>query len=448
MRTALQATLGLPARTSLGPIFQCLVGVGFFFLGDIPTAVDADEIRLRRGGSYQGTILKMPEETGGFYEFKLANGGLIRLAKSEVDSISEPQSSLVEYQEALTKVDLETVKGQLLIADWCRDNRLRIQREFHLRKIIALDPDHQLARRLLGYEQDKRTGKWVLLTEYFQSIGYIRNGTSMQLPLAKVVETEKKTHDDAVRKWQSDIQVWLRLLNNQKRYAEVRQKLEDIDDVKTVPILIQKYNQLGARGKLSDNDRELKSFLMMIIAKFDVLSARTFLANEALFQPNDVLQDEAEQYASDLYGVWLAKYLITRLNRISPAERLEKRDQTVALEAKMINRAATILKNLEVDVSDAILPLINLLYIDRVLPAITTGKKGNLGGATFDKNGGVGMQQGAPKPKKRPVRIENEQVKVTLLILTEQRFEYSKLDWLNWYLSKTLPPSIDLRRTE
>lgn len=408
----------------------------------------ADEIRLIRGGSYKGQVIKEPSENNGFYEFKLENGGILKIAKNEVDKVARPQSSNASYREELAKHDVSTAEGNLAIAEWCQKNDLRVLREKHLRKVVEIDPNNTKARRHLGYTRHVLTGKWVVRDEYFHSIGYVGRGTTMRLPAAVIVEAENKKHRDAVIQWKGKIPRLIKLLKNPRRFAEAKTELEEIDDVKAIPVLIDIYSKTGKRGSAVEFDRDVKSLLMSIVAKMDILSAKSFLVQVAMFERDDVLQDEAAQILKKKYPQWTADYLIARLNSIPATIHSMTDERAVVRDRDFIARAAVILRELEADTSESILPLINLISINRILPPAASPKKGGLGGASFGKDGSVAMNQGGEKPKARPVNIRIEQARVALIGMTEQRFDYNKAAWLSWYLNRTLPQVIDLRRMD
>ena len=53
----------------------------------------------------------------------------------------------------------DTVEGQLALADWCAEHRLRAQETAHLHRILQLAPDHAAVRERLQYE--RINGRWV-----------------------------------------------------------------------------------------------------------------------------------------------------------------------------------------------------------------------------------------------------------------------------------------------
>lgn len=441
-------------RSSRRVLLSAAILLGFFFAGVLYSGVGrsaiGDEIKLRRGGSLTGKIVKSPDENGGFYEIQLDNGAVLKIAKREVDTILAPQAAVQSYQEELGKHDLATVEGQMEMVRWCQANKLRVQKTKHLRAVIGLDPDHEEARRLLGYTRHRLTGKWVLREEYYQSIGYIRSGTAMRLPQGKLVEEEEAKHRQAVIGWRTNINRWVTLLKNPRRFAEAKQELTAIKDPKAIPAITDLYERLSKKRTRTDFDRQVQGLLIEIVSRIDILSARLFLANIALADPDPDLRDEAERILVEKEPSWLASYLISRLNRIMPSSSVMVPDGVVVAERDFISRAAVILKELseKTDVSEAILPLIRLVYIQRILPPLAAPKKGGLGGASFSKDGGIAMNQGKQPTKPRNIQIGIEQAKTTLIKLTEQRYEYDKEAWLRWYLSRTLPQQVDLRRLD
>ena len=415
--------------------------------------VSADTLVLLRGGEFEGTVTKEPDTNGGFYEFKLDSGVLMKINKSEVDRIVVPQESLASYQAELARVKPVDVAGHITMAEWCGANRLRRQQEYHRRKIIELDPNHRETRLLLGYSWNAKLSKWVVRDEFLQSIGYVRVGRNMRLPIAEQIANKQKEHKSSLLKWESDINRWLTLLNNERKFAEAKKNLEEIEDVTAVPVLIKKFEQRSkqkARSRLTGADRDVLVFLMERIASFDILSAKSFLVNQALSQSNETLRDEAELHLKQKHPEWTANYLINYFKGISAQILTPINERELAGEQNRIARAAILLRNLEVDISQATLPLINVLWVNRVLPPGAAPKKGIGGPIGFSNQGGIGngMSMGSEKQKAKGVQIPNDEVLITLRQMTEQRFSFDKSQWINWYTSDTLPPLVDLRRLD
>jgi hypothetical protein len=61
--------------------------------------------------------------------------------------------------ERLRDEQPDTVSGNLTIANWCREKKLFDEERAHLTRVVDLAPDHQAARRRLGFRL--RDGRWV-----------------------------------------------------------------------------------------------------------------------------------------------------------------------------------------------------------------------------------------------------------------------------------------------
>ena len=86
-----------------------------------------------------------------------------------------------------------------------------------------------------------------------------------------------------------------------------------------------------------------------------------------------------------------------------------------------------------------VLPLIKAL---RTKHTTYVGGRGN--GNINAGNGGLSV--GRTKPKKVDEIRNNKEVLSALVKLTDNDFDYNQQRWLDWYLSQTTPPNLDLRR--
>ena len=86
-----------------------------------------------------------------------------------------------------------------------------------------------------------------------------------------------------------------------------------------------------------------------------------------------------------------------------------------------------------------VLPLIKAL---RTKHTTYVGGRGN-----GNINAGTGgLSVGRTKPKKVDEIRNNKEVLSALVKLTDNDFDYNQQRWLDWYLSQTTPPNLDLRR--
>lgn len=67
-----------------------------------------------------------------------------------VVKLTEKDRRWLRYQSRRAKAP-DTVAGQMELADWCAAQKMRDQERSHLTRVIEIEPDHQLARRRLGF---------------------------------------------------------------------------------------------------------------------------------------------------------------------------------------------------------------------------------------------------------------------------------------------------------
>lgn len=128
----------------------------------------ADEVILTSGGKLSG----IAREEGGNVIVETGYG-TVTLSKDLVVSIDRTRKSkLQEFRELVATADGSATAQQLYdLARWAKENGLpKYYREF-LQKTLERDPDHEFARRELGYQL--YNGKWMTLPEVMLAKGFI-----------------------------------------------------------------------------------------------------------------------------------------------------------------------------------------------------------------------------------------------------------------------------------
>ncbi len=123
----------------------------------------ADEFLLKDGRRLVGTVVG-EEGTQLVIEVGIAK------VRVERDEILEWIASLTpeeEYARRAGEIAEGDHEARLSLADWCRRERLSSGEEEQLRFILAEAPDHEEARRRLGYVRDDQ-GVWVLAEELWR----------------------------------------------------------------------------------------------------------------------------------------------------------------------------------------------------------------------------------------------------------------------------------------
>lgn len=147
----------------------------------------ADVIRFKGGGEIEGQIeLETTDEI-----LIITRAGKVTVKRSEVASIQKKKTPREEYNERAATLAAYDVTGHLKLAQWCKKNRLRTEAKREFGKIIAADPDHEEARKELGYV--RHDGMWLTEEEAMKAKGYVLSGGRWVLPEEASKLKEQKT---------------------------------------------------------------------------------------------------------------------------------------------------------------------------------------------------------------------------------------------------------------
>ncbi len=135
--------------------FMCLISAGSLALGFASTAALADEVRLTSGGTLSGVV----RQESDWVTVEVA-AGTVTVPASQVTEIERKRHPLHEYYERLAGLGgSPKVEDLNILAFWADKQGLgRFARELSAR-VLAKDPDHEGAHRLLGHE--RRDGRWL-----------------------------------------------------------------------------------------------------------------------------------------------------------------------------------------------------------------------------------------------------------------------------------------------
>ena len=169
-----------------------------------------------------------------------------------------PQNQRLAAYRRLREKYRETVEDQLALAAWCKKAGLQDQWRAHLGNVLALNPDHQEARSLLGYQ--RVDGVWLTPQEIA--------GANVRAAAAVAALNKWKPKLLAIRSGLKQ--------SNPNRREVARQRLAAIQDAAAVPSL-----ELVFCG-----DTEPMALVgVKKFAEMTVADASLALARQALFLP-------------------------------------------------------------------------------------------------------------------------------------------------------------------
>lgn len=376
---------------------------------------------LTTGGRVTGRLLNRDESPREKFVIKTSAGARITLERTQVEKVLRARPVELDYEKIRPRYP-DTVEGQWALAEWCYKQRLPAQRKTHLQRIIELDPEHEQARRALGYSQVG--GRWVTQEQEMAKRGYKpykgRYRTSQEIEL---MENRRKT-ELAQKEWARKLKRWRSWLGKDKA-AEGRRNILDIDDPHAVVAL---------SGNLkSDPSPHARTLYVEALANIGTPEAIKALAACSLEDPIEEVRLTCLDYLEKKKRPEVVAYYAGKL-----------RDK----DNRVVNLAAVGLKRMN-DPS-AIRPLIDALVTThkyKINPknpgSITTTFGTGPGGSGVPGGSGLSMG-GGPKIVTR--QIANQAVLDALVTLTGANFNFDQRTWTYWHASRQKHNVLDARR--
>lgn len=126
----------------------------------------ADEVVLRNGATFSGVA----REEGDRIVVELDFGSMT-FRRVDVREVRKTGDPLKDFEEKLRAAS--DVKAYFELALWARDKGLSTRANDLLNKVLLLEPDHEGARKALGYE--KADGKWLRGDDLMVARDFVRH---------------------------------------------------------------------------------------------------------------------------------------------------------------------------------------------------------------------------------------------------------------------------------
>lgn len=377
---------------------------------------EAEIFILKSGGRIEGEHLNPNRERGQPYYLRtesgvrmaLADGAVARvIVKSELDKQYEAQAARLE----------NTVEAHWNMAEWCKEVGLSDQRKRHLQAVISLEPNHEDARKALGYQ--RFGSQWLTQDEHMQSLGYTKYKGAWRLRQEIEIASRQEQQDLAVKKLRKDVRLWFDQVASGGRLADAANRsLNTLNDPAAAPALAEILGD-------AQQPREVRKRCLEILSKLPTNAAIPTLCNVAMSDSEGSLQDGCLDLLKE-QGLHIAvPFFINELKSKNNAR---------------INRAGECLGRL--GDKSATLPLINALVTEHRETVSVGGGAGSISAGP----GGFSTGKSAMVIKKR---LENSGVRSALSMLYPGvNFSYNIDEWRAWYVKTQTNSTIDLRRDD
>jgi hypothetical protein len=383
------------------------------------TAGDEHVFKLFSGGEIRGKFVNVDQRPHPHYVVETPAGGRITLEKGEVQEVVRKPAREVEYDRIWATYP-DSVQGQMELAEWCDKNYLSKHRKKHLERVIQLDPEHEEARRLLGFRKIK--DKWFTHEEYMQNVVgkvYVA-GLGWVLPQEVQLKEERRLREEKEKAGFREISRLRNLWDKPDRRRQAEEDLLKIRDPYVVKAI--SFYKEPKREK----NPTVRVLLVRVLKNIASPGAFDVLFDTALYDPSEEVRFEAIEALSDKKPQPIIRRIIEELGDGSN---------------EIINRAAYALYYM--DDKSAIGPLIDAL----ISTHISVRRTGGGTTATFTPNGtfGQGMRSGV-RTETIKKTYRNAEVLNTLRKLAGVNFDYNVDQWKAWHATQKRTQPQDVRR--
>ena len=395
-------------RTSFAVALACLLVC--------PLAARADLFVLANQGQVQGDLLNKDENPRKKYVIQTSLGVVVTLDKEQVVEVRRQSPAEIEYGKIRGQYP-DTVEGQWQLAEWCRKNNLLPSRQAHLKRVLELDADHELARRALGFSRVE--GRWTTQEEVMSSRGYVKYKGEWMYPQEVELLEQARKAELAEKEWFSSLKRWREWLDNEKSDKALEQinKISDPFAVKAI------HYQLEHEKKA-----QVRELWLEALGRIGSGGALIELIDRSLKDPDhEVRLSAIDQLVPRRHPDFVDKYV----------KALKSEDNA------QINRAAVGLAAMS-DPS-AIGPLIEALVTSHKFKVGTDSGAIN---TTFNKNGGGGLGGLSVGTQSKTIvrQLSNENVRDALVKLSGVNFNFDTEQWKVWYAAQKKSQSLNARR--
>ena len=276
------------------------------------------------------------------------------------------------------------------------------ERESHLRRVVALDPDHYEARQLLGYTF--QNGQWVSRDDLMRNKGYVHADGRWRIAQQVELNEQRRQREKAEKEWMLRLHRMREALNSSKASTAVAE-FAQIRDPHAVPGLRQLM--------VEDSWQPAKLMYLKTLRNIESPAAVALLFDISIREIDREVRLTALEHLGVMDPPALTREYLKVLKSPNNVE---------------VNRAAIALGYLRdatsvVPLIDALITTHTLVLPGRHSPDAMSTTFSADGGSSFNTGGGAQSQTG---------RVQNAEVLAALAKLTGQSFGYDQAAWRGW----------------
>ena len=210
-----------------------------------------DNVRLRTGVRLYGEIIKEGKDDDGraFTIIKTESQNTLKLNNRFVSESHFVDDDDKIYNNKIKIMD-DTAEHHWSALNWCEKQksgtiRYKDQIDFHLNRIMLLDPNDTRVRHRLDYDYLEEQDRWVPRKLYWTSLGYRSRGKAWVPTLLDDVNQFSNTTKSSLGDLKSRFSIWKRNVSvGRLSEAELSKELFSIADPISIPMLFEESKKV------------------------------------------------------------------------------------------------------------------------------------------------------------------------------------------------------------
>ncbi len=268
----------------------------------------ADEVVLTSGAVIEGKVIDL----GDSIKVVKSNASIV-YPKSMVREIRPKKTAEELYEEqarALKDADLD---GHLKLGRWCAERKLAKEAVAEFRKVIALSPDHEEARKGAGYQ--KVGAAWMTEDQANEARGLVKHKGRWMTPQEKSLDVALEEQKELDRLISEQVKALLEKTRSadEKRREEGAAGLAKIDD---------KFKVKQYLAAIPSSSKHTRKFVYEELARMKEPAAAKPLVRRALWDDELDLRDAAYEALKTIAHPDTAIYHIPFLGEESVTARI------------------------------------------------------------------------------------------------------------------------------
>lgn len=239
----------------------------------------ADEVELVDGTKIEGKVTDLGDS------IKITKGGAsITYPKSAVKKIVYKKTAEEIYAEKAKELKDDDAEGHAALARWCLEQKLTKEAKAEYQKVLAVDPDHEDARKGLGYS--KYNGKWMTEDEIKTAQGLVKHKGKWMTPEERDLDLALEEQKETDKKLLAEVRKWLDKVGSTKEDTrkEAKDKLSAIGDA---------YKTKAFLAGLSSSNEHIRFYVAEELGRMGEKAASKPLARRVVWDAKEDIRAAA-----------------------------------------------------------------------------------------------------------------------------------------------------------